>query len=524
MEATTHDYKSRQAEFRQPSFNCESTVSIRRKPRQRRDLIVASILALCTVLPVRAVADVRWLESTDLEWADNGDLVGWQVDFESGDVVQLVDPGKALLTLVAILDGEDISDGFEWRPTAANHSMSSEFVGTHTGLGIEIRRSYRPGSSPGTFVHGVEVTGHDGRAQSGLQLQVHVQPVLQRHAPNDGSLGDVFYGFVRWLGWAGADSDIAPIREEQSTAIAAMVVRHVAVVVSMEPSSDAKFAVKPETDATLLLEGSSLAVPQYQRFAALRLEQSAVSGTPYSSLMYSDMSAPLRGLARIVERVLNLLVKVFGNVGFGIILFAVLLRVLFLPLGLWSIRQQRHFAEVQKQMKPKIEQANKTMKGAAKSERILEIYKEHKISPFSGLKGSIGLFVQLPILIALFAVTTESAIFRDVSFLWVADLSLPDRAIALPFSIPVLGGYLNVLPILLGVVCVVAALIQSRSVAGSSPRSGLILALVFVVFFYSCATSLVLYWLVVNMSQIVEGQMVRRTAATPSESANSASV
>jgi YidC/Oxa1 family membrane protein insertase len=162
-------------------------------------------------------------------------------------------------------------------------------------------------------------------------------------------------------------------------------------------------------------------------------------------------------------------------------------------------------------MKPKIAQINDTLKGAEKSEQILQTYKEFGISPFSGLKGSIGLFVQLPILIALFAVTTESALFREAPFLWITDLSLPDRTLEWPLTIPILGSYLNLLPILLGVICTIAALVQAHSAGtGTSPRSGLILALAFVIFFYPCAAALVLYWMVVNVSQIFEGLYVTR--------------
>jgi YidC/Oxa1 family membrane protein insertase len=169
-------------------------------------------------------------------------------------------------------------------------------------------------------------------------------------------------------------------------------------------------------------------------------------------------------------------------------------------------------------MKPKIEQINKTLKGADKSEQILKTYKEFGISPLSGLKGSIGLFVQLPILIAVFAVTTESALFRDAPFLWATDLSLPDRTLALSFSIPGLGSYVNALPIILGIISVIAAFVHARSAAsgpGSSPRSGLLLALAFVVFFYSCAAALVLYWMVVNISQVFENQYVTQWAPAP---------
>jgi YidC/Oxa1 family membrane protein insertase len=443
-------------------------------------------------------------------WANNGDLAALQVPVADGDSSELIESGQHLLT-ITLLDGDrDIGKAIEWRPVTPAPGLISEFVGVHTGLGIEIRRKYRSGVETGTIEHEILLSGQDGHLPAGLRLQLHVAAVLLKHAPNDGSLGDAFYGYSRWLAATHIDGDFEPVREPVSATSAALIVRHLALIATTQSPGDASLTVHPDTGTTLTIEGAGLTVSQRQELGVLRLERSAVAGSPYRDLMYSDMWSPLRGLARLIERALEVLVGVVGNAGIAVILFALLLRAAMMPLGLWSIRQQRRFTEIQRQMKPKIEHINKTMKGAAKSERILEIYKEHGISPFSGLKGSLGLFVQLPILIALFAVTTESAMFREVPFLWFADLSLPDRTLALPFTIPGLGAYFNVLPILLGIVCVAAALILSRSASGSSPRAGLILALVFVVFFYSCAAALVTYWLVVNVSQIFEGMYVGR--------------
>ena len=153
-------------------------------------------------------------------------------------------------------------------------------------------------------------------------------------------------------------------------------------------------------------------------------------------------------------------------------------------------------------MAPEILSIKANLNGAEQSEAILALYKRYRVSPFSGLKGSASLAVQIPILITIFGLTTESAIFREAAFLWMDDLSLPDALFSLPFVIRGLGGGLNALPLLLGIVSVPASyrLRLLNPVGSSSVRwTALRLSLVIVVLFYSFAAALVVYWITVNV-------------------------
>lgn len=485
--------------------------------RHLRYGLIATIL-LCLVSGVAGGQGANTLlPSADIRVADNGELMGWQVNTLGNSLSELIEPGEGLLLLKLFVADEDISDQITWRRLIAGPGYLAQFVGTHTNLALEIRRNYHSGDNHNTIVHQVQVVRETGVYRNDIRVQLEIPPNLRKHAPNDGSLGDLFYGYNRTFAAALDASGVFEVVDRQLQASAvALVVRHVAVVITSDPVGNQILTVQPESGAMLTLDLGQYPSHNRQVLEAVELEGAALGGGTYRSFLYAEMWAPLRGLARLIERALQGLTTVIGNSGVAIILFALLLRIVMLPLGLWSIRQQRQFTLIQKQMKPKIRQISKTLKGAAKSEEILNTYKEYGISPFTGLKGSIGLFVQLPILIALFAVTTESALFRDVPFLWAPDLSLPDRYMALSFSIPAVGGYVNLLPILLGIISVFAALIQTRATgfgAGSSPRSGLLLALAFVFFFYSCAAALVLYWIVINVSQIFESQYVTRVTS-----------
>ena len=491
------------------------------RPINRRNLptklAVALILLIWSSFSAGqdANSEGEWLPLVSIGMDESGDLVSWKAGEKEGEYFDLIENGKKLLIFQLYIGGQDVSEQVTWRRTHVDPKLLGEFVGRHARLALDVRRRYLPGIETGTIVHEFSLSSPTEALAEDIQARITVQPQLRKHAPDDGSLGDYFYSYNRILATTSMNQDeFEGVKGTHDANEVALVARHVAIVTRLDSGSNDILVADAEAGARLTVHDFDSTSPHRQILGALELKKDAVSDTKYYSLLYSEMSRPMREIARIIEWTLDAIAGALGSTGAAVVVFALLLRALFLPLGIWSIRQQRQFADIQRRMKPRLEEIGKTLKGAEKSEEMFKTYKDFGISPFSGLKGSLGLLIQLPILIALFAVTTESAMFRDVSFLWVADLSLPDHAILLPLAVPGVGRFLNILPFLLGVICVAAALIQSRSAgpgAGSSPRSGLILALIFVIFFYPCAAALVLYWTVVNTSQIFEGLYVSRS-------------
>jgi len=233
----------------------------------------------------------------------------------------------------------------------------------------------------------------------------------------------------------------------------------------------------------------------------------AISGTDTlvapTSMMYSALWSPIRWICFKIEALLRVLANAIGNLGVAICLLAILVRVVTFPLNRWSARRQREFAATQAEMAPLIADAKRTLKGAEQSQKILDTYKQFNVSPMSGLKGSVALMVQLPVLIAVFNVTSESALFSGAGFLWVDDLSLPDRLITIGYALPVLGAGVNLLPLLLGGLGWYA----SRSMDSATP-SGLWLHALITVLFYSFAAAIVLYWLSINLIQVFESRVL----------------
>lgn len=461
-------------------------------------------------VPPNAAVDV------DIEISNSANLTGWRTSATNSKQLELIARGKNLLIFQLFIDDKDVSSQIAWQRLPDQPQVLAGFVGHHPDFPSEIRREYFRGAKRNQVRHTVRFSATDGQGVANAFAEISVPPNLRMHAPGDGSLGDYFYGYNRYLALSReAGGEYVAVEEQQEASEAALVARHTAIVIRPDSIGTDTFSVDPETGVTQTIHDLTNPSPRSMSLSAVELRGRTIAEPKYRSLLYAEMSKPLQAVARAIEWILEKISTRVNSTGGAVILFALLLRALFLPVGLWSIRQQRHFASIQRKMKPRIDEINETLTGAEKSEQTLQAYKDFGISPFSGLKGSLGLLIQLPILIALFAVTTESALFRDAAFLWFSDLSLPDRTVSLPFSIPWLGSYFNILPMVLGLICVVSALVQSNTGdahSSNSPRSGLILALVFVIFFYPCSAALVLYWSVVNTSQIFEGLYVSSSA------------
>ncbi len=153
---------------------------------------------------------------------------------------------------------------------------------------------------------------------------------------------------------------------------------------------------------------------------------------------------------------------------------------------------QPHIEELRKHYKDNPQKLNK---------EIMELYRKHKVNPFS---GCLPLLLQMPIFFALYQALMRSISLRGATFLWIKDLSHPDRLFLLPNSLPILGNEINILPIVMTVGMFIQQKISMTSTAtsGSAEQQKImmiIMPLMFGLIFYHMPAGLVLYWFVNSM-------------------------
>jgi len=205
-----------------------------------------------------------------------------------------------------------------------------------------------------------------------------------------------------------------------------------------------------------------------------------------------------------------------SNWGLSIICFAVFIYGCLFPFTMKSTKAMRRMQEIQ----PELEALKNKYKDNPQkySREQMELFKKYKVNP---LGGCLPLFFQFPIFIALYQVLFRFVELKGASFLWIQDLSLSDRAFALPFKIPFLGSYLNILPILIMVVGLIQQKVTTAKSASSEQKSMGLFFSVFIGFiFYNFPSALVLYWFVQNILTFTYQLRIAKTSSIHSPAAS----
>ena len=150
------------------------------------------------------------------------------------------------------------------------------------------------------------------------------------------------------------------------------------------------------------------------------------------------------GIAMIIDSLMRLMHKAIPNWGICIILISTIIYFSMYPLtlrGMTSMKKMQALQPMIAKLKEKYKDNPQRM-----NKEMMELYKEYKINP---LGGCLPMLLQMPVFIGLYQVLWRSVSFKGANFLWIKDLSEPDRLFIFPFSLPVIGNEFNVLPIIM---------------------------------------------------------------------------
>lgn len=200
-------------------------------------------------------------------------------------------------------------------------------------------------------------------------------------------------------------------------------------------------------------------------------------------------------ISQLLLKFLDLLYGIVRNWGWAIIILSIAIYLALFPL---TVKQMRSMKEMQ-MLQPRIEELKKLYKDNPQKlqKETMELYREHKVNP---LGGCLPLLLQMPIFFALYQALIRSVALKGAKFLWIKDLSQPDRLFIMPFTIPVLGNQFNILPILMTGIMFFQ---QKGSMASATSEQAeqqkimlIIFPLMFGLIFYHMPAGLVLYWFV----------------------------
>jgi YidC/Oxa1 family membrane protein insertase len=205
---------------------------------------------------------------------------------------------------------------------------------------------------------------------------------------------------------------------------------------------------------------------------------------------------------------LNLIYGFIPNYGVAIIILTIFTKILLWPLGNKSYKSMNEM----KKLQPLMAEIREKHKGDKKkmNEEMMGLYKTYKINPVG---GCLPMVAQIPIFFALYRMLYQAIELRHAPFfLWIDDLSAPDRLFDFGFSIPFMEAPYGI-PVLTIIMGATMFLQQKMAPPPGDPTQAKImmfLPLVFTVIFINFSSGLVLYWLVNNVLSIAQQYYVSK--------------
>lgn len=208
-----------------------------------------------------------------------------------------------------------------------------------------------------------------------------------------------------------------------------------------------------------------------------------------------------------IYKLLEYIYIVVRNWGIAIILFALLMKLLLLPFTRITFVSAKRMEKI----RPKLMELQQKYKDNPQelNKRLAELYRQEGINPTA---GCLPLLLQIPIFFALYDVLTSMLSMKKGVFLWIKDLTLPDRIAHIEFLkyTLIIPTDINLLPIIMTALSVIYSLLTSTESKKFSFTT-ILFPILFLFIFWNLPSGLVLYWTAYNLLSIVEGFIIKQT-------------
>lgn len=116
------------------------------------------------------------------------------------------------------------------------------------------------------------------------------------------------------------------------------------------------------------------------------------------------------------------------------------------------------------------------------------------------------MLLQMPLLYALFIVFRSTIELRGAEFiLWIKDLSQPDTVLTLPFSLPLYGAQVSVLPLIMAGTMILQQGISATGTSNQQQKMMMwFMPILFLLIFNNFPSGLNLYYALFNIMTIIQ--------------------
>ena len=161
---------------------------------------------------------------------------------------------------------------------------------------------------------------------------------------------------------------------------------------------------------------------------------------------------------------------------------------------------------------PKMKELKEKYKGDTKklNEEMMKLYRTEGVNPFT---SCLPMLIQLPIFFGLYSTLNLTFEVRFQSFIWINDLAGPDHLFPLGFTLPLMGEYFNLLPIIYAIINYITMssmpVPQDEMQAQQQKIMKYMFPVMMLLFFYRMPSALVLYFIVSGIWTIVEQKKIK---------------
>ncbi|GGJ89601.1 membrane protein insertase YidC [Lentibacillus kapialis] len=185
-----------------------------------------------------------------------------------------------------------------------------------------------------------------------------------------------------------------------------------------------------------------------------------------------------------------------GSYGLAIIIVTIIVRLILLPLNVKQLKSSKAMQEIQPELK-EIQQKYSS-KDANTQQKLqqetMQLFQKHGVNP---LAGCLPIFVQMPILIAMYHAIRRTPEIQTHTFLWF-ELGSPD------YILPLIAGAATFFQ---------QKLMMAGSPAGQNPQMMVmmyVMPIMITVFAYFFPAALALYWVVGNVFMVAQTIFIRK--------------
>jgi YidC/Oxa1 family membrane protein insertase len=203
-------------------------------------------------------------------------------------------------------------------------------------------------------------------------------------------------------------------------------------------------------------------------------------------------------IEQLIELFYIFVYRIFLSPALSIMGVSFVTSIITLPLYFMAEKHQNSERDIQKQMKPEVDNIKAVFSGDERFMRLSVFYRQNKYHPLYSLRSSISLIIQIPFFIAAYHFLFNLNAIKNVSLGPIMDLAKPDALLA------VNNISINILPIVMTLINCVSAALYIKGFPAKDKIQLYGMAALFLILLYNSPSGMALYWTGNNLFSLVK--------------------